>query len=703
MRVSRQGWLTGLALCCGGLVLAGSAHRLFAQQVPDDPAPADVPAAAPSVPPAGWMPRISLLAGDGHVGLQDGPAAAARFADPYGLALDAQGRLYVADAGDNNRIRVVQPDGSVATLAGGSEGFADGAGSAARFNTPSGLALDAAGNLYVADTGNHAIRKLSPDGQVSTLAGTGAPGYRDGPGAQAQFNGPIGVAVDAAGRVLVADTYNDRIRAISPDGQVSTLAGGELPGDADGPADQARFDTPCAIAVDAQGQIWIADTRNDALRRLDPQGNVTTVARPDPHDDQALLRRPVSLAMRPDGTLLVGALRRGAVLQVSPQGEVRPFVAEDALRFSRPTALVLGPGPRVLVADAASARLHTLAPRDDAGTTAQLDGPLGPAADRALPATAGRWPLRPQEAWHEVVGTLGEVRGTRRASRDHLHDGLDIRGDVGQPVLAIADAKVSSPLGSWGYGQLGEGIALDRLVYSHLRVGRLGTSHGHGTVIDPTRFVLMNNAAGKPDRVRVRRGTRFAAGEMLGSINGMAHVHLTIGPSGYELNPLRLGFKDFRDHQAPRIDAVEFYDATGKRLPYRPGQRMPLPRSDWQLVVDAWDQVDDNLPRRRLGLYSLGYQWLRSDGQPVAGEAPPPLAIEFARLPSNPRAAEQTYADHSGVSVQSRAATRFRYVLSPAAAASEPLPAGDYTLRLIARDFNGNQATTGRDLAISLR
>ncbi len=698
--MNRRVLLTWLALGSGGLALAGSAHLLFAQQPPAEPASRSAPQPPPAPPPPEWVPRISLLAGDGHTGLPDGPAAQARFADPYGLALGAQGQLYVADAGDNNRIRVVHPDGSVSTLAGGSEGFADGAGSAARFHTPSGLALDEAGNLYVADTGNHAIRKVSPAGEVSTLAGTGAPGHADGPGAQAQFNGPIGVAVDATGRVLVADTYNDRIRAITPDGQVSTLAGGDQPGDADGPADQARFDTPCAIAVDAQGQVWIADTRNDALRRLDTQGHVTTVARPDPHDNQALLRRPVSLALRPDGTLVVGVMRRGAVLQVSPQGQVRGLLAGEALRFSRPTALALGPDARVRVADAASARIHTLAPRQDAGTEPQLDGPLGPAPERALPATAGRWPVRPQEAWHEVVGTLGEVRGNGRGeARHHLHDGLDIRGHVGQEVLAIADAKVSSPVGTWGYGQLGEGIALDRLIYSHVRVGRVA----RGDVLDSTRFTLLTNAAGKPDRVRVRRGTRFAAGEVLGSVNGMAHVHLTVGPSGYELNPLRLGFKGFSDNQPPRIAAVEFYDAAGKRLPYRAGQRMQLPLTDWQLVVDAWDQVDHNLPRRRLGLYSLGYQWLRSDGQPVAGWVPPPLAIEFERLSSDPEAAKQTYADRSGVSVQSRAATRFRYLLSPAAAASAPLPPGDYTLRLVARDHAGNQALQGRDLAVSLR
>jgi hypothetical protein len=242
-------------------------------------------------------------------------------------------------------------------------------------------------------------------------------------------------------------------------------------------------------------------------------------------------------------------------------------------------------------------------------------------------------------------------------------------------------------------------IALDRLIYSHVRVGRVA----RGTVLDSTRFTLLTNAAGKPDRVRVRRGTRFAAGEVLGSVNGMAHVHLTVGPSGYELNPLRLGFKGFSDRHAPRIAAVEFYDAAGKRLPYRAGQRMQLPLADWQLVVDAWDQVDNNLPRRRLGLYSLGYQWLRSDGQPVAGWVPPPLAIEFERLSSDPEAARQTYADRSGVSVQSRAATQFRYLLSPAPVAGAPLPPGDYTLRLVARDHAGNQALQGRDLAISLR
>ncbi|MGH8082739.1 MAG: gluconolaconase, partial [Lysobacter sp.] len=209
--------------------------------------------AARAPTPFGWAAQLELIAGDGVRGLRNGAAGQARFADPYGLVRSGNGTLYVSDAGDNNRIRMIHPDGSVATVAGSKEGFADGVGLAASFNTPSGLALDNDGNLYVADTGNHAIRKISKQGAVTTLAGTGSAGYRDGPGAQAQFNGPIGVAVDQRGRVFVADTYNDRIRVIQTDGTVSTLAGGERPGFVDGAAALARFDTPTAIALDAQG------------------------------------------------------------------------------------------------------------------------------------------------------------------------------------------------------------------------------------------------------------------------------------------------------------------------------------------------------------------------------------------------------------------------------------------------------------------
>lgn len=184
----------------------------------------EFPASGPQVPagpvptPLAWTAQIELLAGDGHPGDRDGASAQARFADPYALLGSADGSVYFTDAGDNNRIRRRLPDGRIETVAGQGEGRVDGPALQASFNTPSGIAADAQGNLYVADTGNHAIRRISTDGQVTTLAG-GQQGFADGPAAQARFDGPMGIAVDAQGQVYVADTWNDRIRVIGTDGK----------------------------------------------------------------------------------------------------------------------------------------------------------------------------------------------------------------------------------------------------------------------------------------------------------------------------------------------------------------------------------------------------------------------------------------------------------------------------------------------------
>jgi hypothetical protein len=649
--------------------------------------------------------NVRALAGDGHVGWRDGAAAQAQFADPYGLAYDPHGTLYISDGGDNNRIRAQRPDGTVVTLAGGVEGFQDGQGAAARFNTPSGIALDATGNLYVADTGNHAIRKVTPQGLVTTLAGTGHPGFRDGPGAQAQFDGPMGLAIDKAGRVIVADAYNDRIRAIAPDGRVTTLAGGPSPGDADGPGAQARLDTPCAVLVDRQGRILVADTRNDALRWIDAAGNVTTYRRGAPGGEFEHLRRPVSLAQKKQGILVVGTLA-GELVEIGQAGVLQTVQLPPGNGLVRPTGLAILHASQLLVADSASSRLHVLTPAGDASMP-RLEGAIGPAPDRPLPAAEHRWPVRPQLAWHEVVGTIGEDRGDGKGeSRDHFHDGLDVRGDVGQQVVAIAPGKVSNPLSTWAFGKLNEGLAIDTLAYVHMHVGQ----GAHGVPLDPARFVSVFDDAGKLARMRVRRGARFAAGDVLGSINPMAHVHLWMGVSGYGLNPLQLALKDFRDSVAPTIGAIEVHDAAGARLLRRQAGRLLVPRGDVSLVVDAWDQVDGNLPRRRLGLYSLAFQWLHADGAPVAGFEQPRLVIEFARLPGDDQV-KAVYADKSGITVQGNAETHFRYAIgvpagasagTPTVSSTAALPAGDYLLRIVAKDFSGNEAAHGRDAAVRI-
>nr|MEA9634379.1 NHL repeat-containing protein [Xanthomonas sp. WHRI 8812E] len=669
------------------------------------PAPTAVPQVeGPAATPLGWSAQLQWVAGNGVRGAQDGRAADAQFADPYGLAIDAHGTLYIADGGDNNRVRTVLANGSVQTLAGGREGFADGMGAAAAFNTPSGIAFDTAGNLYIADTGNHAIRKRTSQGVVTTLAGDGSAAFRDGAAAQARFNGPIGVAVDAQERVYVADTYNDRIRVIEPGGQVRTLAGGALPGMADGVGDQARFDTPTDLKVDAYGAVWVADMRNDAIRRIDADGSVTTLVGGDPADRSPLLYRPMTLAITHDGVLYVGDAS-GRVLQVTRAGHVVTMSGENVMqRLSRPAGIAVDAQGAVYVSDAGSARVHRLVP---ATATNVDDTPVvGPADAQPLPVTQGRWPLQPQTGWHEVVGTLGEVRGNYQGlSRDHLHAGLDIRGDVGQTVFAIADAKVSSPNASWGLGQLGEGMVLDTIGYIHLRVGRTA----QGKPLDPQRLQLMSDVDGKPERMRVLRGTRFRAGDALGTLNGMAHVHLTVGANGFERNAVQLGFVGYADHVAPRIDKVSLLDAAGQPLPVTNGV-VQVPRAAAvQIVVEAWDQVDRNLPRRRLGLYALGYQVLDAQGVALPGEAAPRMTIVFDRMPADPAAVLTAYAPDSGITVHGSAVTRFRYLVSNTVRDGRlgsgqwqagALAPGDYTLRITARDYSGNTATTNRDLRV---
>lgn len=409
---------TRIAACAGGLALALAAALYFGATYRDAAAPKRafwLNAEAPTRP--GWRARLTLLAGDGGDGMIDGPAAASRFGDPFGVATDRAGNLFVADAGAASRIRRIAPDGRVVTFAGSRSGFADGPAAVAAFDTPSALAIDRHGNLYVADTGNNAIRKLAPDGSVSTLAGGGEPGYRDGVGRAARFDGPVGVAVDAAGDVYVADTYNDRIRRIKPDGTVTTVAGSGAPGHMDGSGAAARFDTPSAIVAGKDGLLYVADTGNDAIRRIDKAGAVSTLA---PPPDARLLWHPAALALTHDGYLYVGGAG-GRILQRDPGGQYRVLAdadhrpqaddgGDDSLRLAAPRAIALRPGGSLVVTDGQALRVFALAP-PRAGAAAAPVLPLPPSEHVAdMP-----WPVSPQLAPHEVVGVLGEVAATTMA------------------------------------------------------------------------------------------------------------------------------------------------------------------------------------------------------------------------------------------------------------------------------------------------
>lgn len=222
---------------------------------------------------------VTTLAGRASErGFVDGSGDAARFDQPMGVAYDSSGNLFIVDSA-NHTIRKVTPGGIVTTLAGsaGQIGSTDGTGSAARFRYPRGVATDSSDNLYVADSSNHTIRKVTPAGVVTTLAGSpGIPGASDGTGSAARFNNPIGVAVDAGGNVYVGDWTNNTLRKITPAGVVTTLAGlAGTPGTVDGTGSEARFGDLQGVAVDSSGNVYVADVR---IRRVTPVGVVTTVA-----------------------------------------------------------------------------------------------------------------------------------------------------------------------------------------------------------------------------------------------------------------------------------------------------------------------------------------------------------------------------------------------------------------------------------------
>ena len=227
------------------------------------------------ITPAGL---VSTFAGTGVAGSTDG-IDTATFDSPLGVAVDQTGNVYVADYG-NDIIRKITPAGIVSTVAGkaGVPGNKDGLDTAARFNLPESIAVDASRNLYVADNGNNQIRKITPDGTVSTLAGNGASGKANGKGASATFNSPFGITTDALGNVYVADSGNNLIRKITPDGTVTTFAGSGAKGAGNAAGAQATFNTPAGIAIDVSGNLYVSDENNNIIRKITAAGAVSTLA-----------------------------------------------------------------------------------------------------------------------------------------------------------------------------------------------------------------------------------------------------------------------------------------------------------------------------------------------------------------------------------------------------------------------------------------
>lgn len=268
----------------------------------------------------------------GVVGSANGTGSAASFASPSGIVVDAADNLFIADTG-NHIIRKITPSGVVSTFAGlaGVSGSANGTGSAARFNSPIGLALDGAGNIFVADSDNNTIRKITPGKVVTTVAGlAGVTGSTDGVGASARFSGPRGVAVDNSGNIFVADTFNDTIRKITPAGSVSTFAGlAGAVGSSNGTGSAARFNEPRGIAVDTAGKVYVADSVNDTIRVITPAAVVNTLAglagangSADATGSAARFFGPVGVTVDDTGNVFVADTVNDTIRKITPAGVV---------------------------------------------------------------------------------------------------------------------------------------------------------------------------------------------------------------------------------------------------------------------------------------------------------------------------------------------------------------------------------------------
>ncbi|WP_176884857.1 NHL repeat-containing protein [Dyadobacter soli] len=348
--------LISIAVILTGL-LAGSCDK---EETAAPPAPADPP--APTEPAVPHSYTVSTLAGSGIYGFADGHGEDAAFREAYGLATDAEGNLYVADSG-NNRIRKITPDGWVTTVAGDSAfGSANGTAAQARFNYPHGLVVDGDGNIYVADAGNSLIRKISPDGIVTTLAGSGAAGFKNGRGKEAAFNFPADIVLDPDNNLYVSDGGNACIRKITPDGVVSTFATG--------------FGFPEGMEIDKAGNLYVADAGGFVVRKVTPQGVVSILAGStsilgyvDGNGADARFHNPEGIAIDGLGNLYVGDLN-AAIRKITPAGIVSTIAGTGVkgfadgtgpeARFSEPSGMAIDPAGNLYVGDVRNLRIRKI-------------------------------------------------------------------------------------------------------------------------------------------------------------------------------------------------------------------------------------------------------------------------------------------------------------------------------------------------------
>ena len=411
--------------------------------------------------------EVSTLAGDvsaadGEDGSRDDTGTNARFCVPKGITVDAEGNLYVVEM-SNNRIRKISPAGAVSTLAGSTLGFSDGMGANAQLKRPQGITLDKAGNLYVADTDNHHIRKVSPAGEVSTFVGS-MHGSLDGTGANAQFSTPRGIVADKAGNLYVADTGNHRIRKISPAGEVSVFAG-STQGYLDGMGVSTRFNSPWSITADAEGNLYVADIGNSRIRKISPAGEVSTFAGDGKCGDkdsnigrEAQFCSPQDITADSAGNLYVADTNNHRIRKISPAGAVSTLAGStqgyfDATgtnaQFSTPRGIAADTAGNIYVADFHNNRIRKISPAGEVSTFAG--------------STQGRFDsVGPNAKFYQPQGITADAAGNLYVadSYNHLIRKISPLGEVSTIAGDVTQGHVDG-IGLNTRFNLPQGLAID--------------------------------------------------------------------------------------------------------------------------------------------------------------------------------------------------------------------------------------------------
>src|SRR5215217_1373662 len=359
--------------------------------------------------------EVSTFAGSGLPGGDDGIGTSATFQNPAGLTTDYDGNLYVADS-QRSTIRKITPNGRVTTIAGGgTQSFANGNGRSAFFSAPFGIARDQGGNLFVSDANNNQIRKITPAADVTTFAGSRTTGKVDGPGATATFFHIAGLAIDDAGNLYIADSGNALVRKIAPDGQVTTYAGDGTNGRANGPKENSSFDVPAAIAVDIIGNIYLADHYNHMIRKISPAGIVSTLAGSggqgfaDGSPGSATFNNPWGLAADHAGNVYVADYNNHLIRKIAADGKVSTIAGTRApgsadgpassAGFNNPIGIATDRFENIYVADFLNHKIRKITP---GGYTIDKPLPEGLVFDPRTGIITGK----PREVWPATDYTI---------------------------------------------------------------------------------------------------------------------------------------------------------------------------------------------------------------------------------------------------------------------------------------------------------